>query len=74
MVCLEAPESHICVQWGAQFVTLSFAQKTPEEGKVLDFSRDICLGLLPTTVVVSPEWLAPGEVTVPQATDMESLM
>ena len=56
-VCLEAPESHIRVIWGAQFVTPSFAQTTPEDGKVLVFARDICLGLLPATVVVRPEWL-----------------
>ena len=65
MVCLKAPEPHIRVLWGAQFVTLSFAQPTSEDGKVLDFARDIRFGLLLETVVVKPEWLTPGEVTVP---------
>ena len=54
MVCLEDPEPHICLLWGAQFVTLSFAQLTPEDGKVLAFTRDIRLGLLSATVVVNP--------------------
>ena len=54
VVCLEAPEPHIRVIWGAHFVTLSFAQFTPEDRKVLNFSRDIHLGLLPDTVVVQP--------------------
>ena len=62
---VEAPEPHIRVLWGAQFVTSSFAQPTPEDGKVLAFSRDIRLGLLPTPVVVKLEWLTPGEVNVP---------
>ena len=54
MVCLEAPEPHIRVLWGAQFVTQSFAKLTPEDGKVLAFMRDISLGLHPDTVVVQP--------------------
>ena len=74
MVCLKAPEPHIRVLWGAQFVTLSFAQPTSEDGKVLDFARDIRFGLLLETVVVKPEWLTPGEVTVPRSADMEALM
>ena len=65
MVSLEAPERHICVLWGAQFVTSSFAQPTPEDRNILAFARDIRLGLLPETVVVNPEWLTPGEVNVP---------
>ena len=36
--------------------------------------EDIRLGLLPATVVVQPEWLAPEEVGVPRATDMEVLI
>ena len=64
VVCLEDPEPHIRVLWVAQFVTLSFAQPTPEDGKVLAFARDIRLGLLPAKVVVKSEWLTPGEVTV----------
>ena len=52
VVCLEAPEPHIHVIWGAQFVTPSFAQPTPEDGKFLAFARDIQLGLLPATMVV----------------------
>ena len=47
VVFLEAPEPHIRVLWGAQFVTPSFAQPTPEDGKVLAFARDTRLGLLP---------------------------
>ena len=46
VVCLEAPEPHIRVIWGAQFVTPSFSQPTPEDGEVLAFAREICLGLL----------------------------
>ena len=74
VVCLEAPESHIRVIWGAQFVTPSFAQPTPEIRKVLAFARDIRLGLLPATVVVKPECLTLGEVNVPQASDLEDLI
>ena len=46
VVCLEAPESHIRVIWGAQFVTPSFAQPTLEGGKILAFARNIRLGIL----------------------------
>ena len=74
MVCLEAPEPHIRVIWGAQFATPSFAQPTPEDKKVLAFTRDIRLGLLPDTVVVQPEWLIPADVAVPQAAEMEDLL
>ena len=74
MVYVEAPEPHIRVLWGAQFVTPSFAQPTPEDGKVLAFSRDIRLGLLPTPVVVKLEWLTPGEVAVTQSAYMEDLL
>ena len=70
MVCLEDPEPHIRMLWGTQFVTPYFAQPTPKDGKVLAFARYIRLGLLPSTMVVQPEWLAPEEVVVPQATDM----
>ena len=54
-------------------MTPSFAQPTPEGRKVLDFARDICLDLLPDTVVVHPEWLIPSDVEVPQSADMEDL-
>ena len=60
--------------WGAQFVTPSFAQPTPESMKVLAFARDIRLGLLPDTVVVQPEWITPEDVTVPQVAYMETLL
>ena len=72
VVCLNAPELHIRVIWGTQFVTLSFAQPTPEDEKVLAFARDIRLGMLPATVVVHPEWITSGEVAAPQATEMEA--
>ena len=74
MVCLEAPEPHIRVLWGAQFVNPPFAQPTPEDRKVLSFARDIRIGLLPETVVVKPEWITPGDANVPQSADMEALM
>ena len=74
MVCLEAPDSHICVLWGTQCVTPSFAQPTLEDGKVLSFARVIHLGLLPATVVVQPECLTLGEDLVPQAAEMETLL
>ena len=73
MVCIEVPEPNIRVLWGAQFVTLSFAQPTPEDRNVLSFARDIPLGLLPATVVVQPEWLTLTDVAVPQVTEMEAL-
>ena len=57
VVCLDTPDPHTCVLWGAQFVTPFFAQPTPKDGKVLAFARDIGLGLLQDTVVVQPEWL-----------------
>ena len=74
VVLLKAPEPHICVLWGDQFVKPSFAQPTPEDGKVLAFVGDIHLGLLLATLVAKLEWLTPGEVNVPQAADMEALM
>ena len=74
VVCLEAPDTNICMLWGAQFVTLSFAQPTPEDRNVLSFARDIPLGLLPATVVLHPEWLTLADVAVPQATEMEALL
>ena len=74
MVCLEAPDPHIRVIWGTQFVIPSFAQPTPEDGKVLTFARYICLGLHLATVVVHSEWLVPEEVAVPRATKMEALL
>ena len=74
MVCLEKPEPHIRVLWVAQFVTLSFAQPTPKDGKVLAFVRDIRLGLLPDTVAVQPKWLTPEDVEVSPAADMEALL
>ena len=64
VVCLKAPDPHIRVLWGAQSATPSFANPTPEEKKILAFARDIRLGLLLVTVVVNPECLTPGEVTV----------
>ena len=74
VVCLKAPEPHILVLWGTHFVTLSLAQPTPEDRKFLSFVRDIRLGLLPATVVVHPEWLAPADVAVPKAAEMEALL
>ena len=65
VVYLKAPEPHTCVLWGAQFVTLSFAQPKLEDKKVLVFARYIRLSLLPATVVVKPEWIPPGEFNVP---------
>ena len=59
---------------GAQFVTLSFAQPTPEDRKVLDFTRDIRLGLLPATVVLQPEWLTPSAMALLPVADMEALL
>ena len=50
--------------WGNQFVTPYFTQPTPEDKKVLAFARDICLGLIPETVVVHLEWISPEEVVV----------
>ena len=73
-MCLEAPDPHICVLWGAQFVTPSFSHPTPQDGKVLTFTRDIHIGFLPATVVVKSQWITLGAVTVPQAVDMEALM
>ena len=70
VVCIEVPEPNIRVLWGAQFVTLSFAQPTPEDRNVLSFARDIPLGLLPATVVVQPEWITPSDVAVPPSLDM----
>ena len=67
IVYLEAPEPHIRVLWGAHFVTRSFVQPTPEDGKILVFVRDICLGLLTATVMVQPEWVTAEYVAVPQA-------
>ena len=55
-------------------MTPSFALQTLEGRKVLAFARDIRLGLLPSTVMVKPEWISPGEVTIPRAVDMEALM
>ena len=74
VVCLEAPEPHIRVIWGAQFVTPSIAQPKTEDGNILAFDRDIRLVLLPATVAVKPEWITPGDVNVPQAADMGDLM
>ena len=74
VMCFKDTEPHICVLWGAQFVTLSFSQPTPEDRKVLAFSRDIRLGLLPATVVVQPEWLTPADMAVSPAADMEALL
>ena len=65
VVCLEAPEQHIRVLWGAHFVNLSFNQPTPEDRRVLAFARDISLRLLLATVVVKPEWLTPEDGNVP---------
>ena len=74
MVCLEAPDPDIFALWGAQFVTLSSAEPTPEYRKVLAFARDIRLGLLPATVVVHPKWINPVDVAIPPAADMEALL
>ena len=74
MVCLEYLEPHIRMLWSAQFVTLSFAQPTPEDGKVLAFTREIRLSLLPAKVVVKPEWLTLVEVALQQAAEMEALL
>ena len=74
VLCLEAPEPHIRVLWGTQFVTPSFVHPTLYDRKVLAFARDIHLGLLPATVVLKLEWLTLGEVTVPRAADMEALL
>ena len=46
-------------------MTPYFAYPTLEYGKVLAFSRDIRIGLLPATVVVKQECLILGEVTFP---------
>ena len=64
----------MCVLWGAEFVTLPFAQPTLEDGKVLAFARDTPLGLLPAKVVVKPEWLTLADLAVPQVIDMEALL
>ena len=55
-------------------MTPSFSQPTQEDRNVLSFSRGIRFGLLLEILVVNPEWITPGEVTVPQASDMEVLM
>ena len=60
--------------WRTQFVTPSFAQPTPEDGKVLAFARDIQLGQLPATVVIRPEWLTPSEIEVLRTEEMEALL
>ena len=74
VVCPEAPEPYIRVIWGAQFVTLSFAQTTQEDRKFLAFAREIRLDLLPDMVVVQPDWLTPSDVAVPPAAEMEALL
>ena len=74
VVYLEAPEPHIHVLWGAQFMTLSFLQPTLEDGKALAFAKDIHLGLLPATGAVHPECITPEEVAGPQEADMETLL
>ena len=71
MVCLEDPEPHIRMLWGTQFVTPYFDQPT---GRYQPSREDIRLGLLPATVVVHPEWLAPEELAVPRATEIEALI
>ena len=60
VLCLKDPEPHIRVLWGAQFLTPSFAQSSPENGKFLAFA----------TVVVQPEWITPSDVAVPPALEM----
>ena len=60
MVCLEAPEPYIRTLWGTGFATQSFVQPIPEDGKVLAFAGDIFLGMIPSTMVVQPEWLTSG--------------
>ena len=70
MFCLEVPEPHIRMLWGTQFVTPFFSQPTSKDRKFCAFAR----GLLPATVVVHPEWLAPEEVAVPREMDMEALI
>ena len=70
VVCLEYPEPHIRMFWGTQFVNPSFVQPT---GRSSPSREDIRLGVLPATVVVQPEWLAPEEVVVLRATEMEAL-
>ena len=72
VVCLEALEPYIRVIWGAQFMTPSFAQHTPEDVKVFALERDICLGLLPEIVVVKSAWLTLVEFAVSQVAEMET--
>ena len=48
ITCVDTPAPHIRVLWGVQYVTPSFAKSTQEDGKVLAFTRDFCLGILPT--------------------------
>ena len=50
----------------------SFVKPTPEDGKVLAFARNICLGQLPAKVVVLLECIAPIKVEVPREAEMEA--
>ena len=54
---VEAPELHICVLWGVEYVMPYFTHATPEDEKVLNFVRNFRKGQLSTTVKVLSEWL-----------------
>ena len=58
----------------------SFTQPTPEDGKVLAFSRDVRQAHIPTTAEVNPEWFQVDAEDIPsleeltQALDRTSLV
>lgn len=74
MVCIETPEPHIRGIWGTQYVTLSFARPTPEESKVLAFTRYFCMGHLSSTFKIDPAWLDLNKREVPQEAGMEAAL
>ena len=57
LICLKTPESHIRFLWLIQYIILSSAQLTSEDGKVFAFARDVRLGKLLATAEIAPEWL-----------------
>ena len=69
---LDVPEPHIRVLWGVQYVTPSFARATPEDGKVLAFTQDVHLGMLPVIVRVNHDWMTVRNVPAPTITELNT--
>ena len=67
-------EPNTIVLWGTHYVTPSFARTTPENSKVLTFTRAVRLGQILATVKMDPAFLEMEKMDMTLAEDMEAAL